>query len=129
MKKLLILFSILSLSYFGSAQNSLISVINVLNHCEKSLKKEYKTKDLRVFEKNRNYILIEINDSILYQNNINNLSNLSLTIASQLIILSEQKNTKFLNAYNDIMVSFISKKGVVSKVLFKKVYDIKELKQ
>lgn len=129
MKKLLILYSIISLSYFVSAQNSLISVINVLNYCEKGLKKEYKTKDLRVFEKNRNYILIEINDSILYQKHINNLSNLSLTIASQLIRLSEEKNTKFLNAYNDIMVSFISKNGVVSKILFKKVYDIKELKQ
>lgn len=129
MKKLLVLYTLLCFSYFVSAQNSLINVINVLNHCEKGLKKEYETKDIRVFEKNRNYILIEINDSILYQKNINNLSNLSLTIASQLIRLSEEKNTKFLNAYNEIMVSFISKNGIVSKVLFKKVFDVKELKQ
>lgn len=60
-------FIVLSSSF---SQNSLLKVYTVLKHAEKSLQRDYSSSYLRLYEKNRTYLLIEISDFDLYEKKI-----------------------------------------------------------
>ncbi len=109
------------------AQNSVIKVVKVLRSVETNIRKDYSSKGINVFEKNREFLLIEINDHAIYKKYENNFDAFCDDVAKKVIIYCNAKDVSFIKGYEEIRISFINKNKAVSHVLKIKSIKIKDM--
>jgi len=109
------------------AQNSVIKVVKVLRSVETNIRKDYSSKGINVFEKNRAYLLIEINDPTLYTKYNNHFDAFCDEVAQKVITYCNAKDVSFIKGYEEIRISFINKNKAVSHVLKIKSIKIKDM--
>ena len=109
------------------AQNPVIKVVKVLRSVETNIRKDYSSKGINVFEKNREFLLIEINDHAIYKKYENNFDSFCDDVAKKVITYCNAKDINFIKGYEEIRISFINKNKAVSHVLKIKSIKIKDM--